>query len=712
MLLMALMMVMPVVAQDVADDDEVLISVPNNNDYVAMPKTAGADSLAAQATNSNVGLQHKKVAVVLSGGGALGAIHVGALKVIEEVGIPVDMVVGTSMGSIVGALYSVGYNSDDIATMFHTMNWTDLFLDRENQDRLTLSDRHARNTYIYDRGFYVGSGVDPQPGGLIRGANVEKAFEYYLHGHTDSINFLTDLPRQFACVATDLVTDSEVDLTSGYLVKSIRASMSIPGVFTPMHFGDMVLVDGGAKNNFPADVARKLGADYVIGVKFELGLGTDREYRSLMDVMERSAGSDVSRRARDNEKYCDVLIKVPVRGYSSGSFGRNALDSLMMRGEVAAREKIDSIRVLKGLAGVDPNGDYTIHLRDMSKLPLSLDEEDGGLIDVRKNNTIEASLGARFDNEDLVALKLRGRYFLGGKVNKELDLTLRLGLRSMLRLDINLEPWTFRKMGVSYEFWYKYCDLYTKGHRSNNLSLIYQKANVKLLQLDAMNFDCELGVGWEHYHFFKGLWNEHSTMTFPVNEHYFNYHLRLRYNNEDERYFTRSGMRAEARYDYFTDNFAQWKGHGGIHAVMAMWQMTFAITQSTHIRPLVQGRMLFGDDIPTTLGNVAGGISYGKYFPQQLPMEGFGHFEFFDKTLLRASLRVQQRVTGRHYLMLDGSVVEHNTKLSDIFDRKPLWGVQLSYFYNSGIAGPLGCTLGWSSHTHRLNFFVTLGMEF
>ena len=688
-LLMALMIMLTVVAQD-----------------------DGSVGREWQAANSKSLPPHgKKVAVVLSGGGALGAIHVGALKVIEETGIPVDMVVGTSMGSIVGALYSVGYNSDDIATMFHTMNWTDLFLDRDDQSRLTLSDRHARNTYIYDRGFYVGSGVDPQPGGLIRGTNVEKAFTHYLHGHTDSIDFLRDLPRQFACVATDLVTDSEVDITSGYLVKSIRASMSIPGVFTPMHIDSMVLVDGGAKNNFPADVARKLGADYVIGVKFEMGLGTDSEYRSLMDVMERSAGSDVSRRARDNEKYCDVLIKVPVRGYTSSSFGRNSLDSLMARGEVAAREKIDSIKVLKQLAGVDPSGDYTMHLRDMDELPTSLDD-DTGLIDVRKNNTIEASVGARFDSEDLVALKLRGRYFMGGRVNKELDMMARLGLRSMLRVSLNVEPWTFRKMGVSYEFWYKYFDLFTKGHRSNNLSLIYQNANVKLLQLDEMNFDCELGLGWEHYHFFKGLWNEHSSLTFPENQHYFNYHVRLRYNNEDKRYFTHCGMRAEARYDYLTDNFARWKEHSGISALMAMWQMSFPITASTTLRPQVQGRLVFGDDLPLTAANVVGGNSYGKFFPQQLPQPGFGHAEFFDSKFLSTSLRLQQRIAGNHYIVLDGSVAEHNNDLGKIFDRTPLWGVQLGYYYNTSIAGPLGCSLAWSSHTHRLYFFLSLGFDF
>ena len=106
----------------------------------AVAQVTELDSVKSQVANLNSG-QRKKVAVVLSGGGALGAIHVGALKVIEEAGIPVDMVVGTSMGSIVGALYSVGYNSADIATMLRTMDWTELFLDRDDQSRLTLSDR-------------------------------------------------------------------------------------------------------------------------------------------------------------------------------------------------------------------------------------------------------------------------------------------------------------------------------------------------------------------------------------------------------------------------------------------------------------------------------------------------------------------------------------------------------------------------------------------
>lgn len=669
-------------------------------------------SVAAPASADSVAAGRKKVAVVLSGGGALGAIHVGALKVIEEAGIPVDMVVGTSMGSIVGALYSVGYNSDDIATMMLTMDWAELFLDHDDYRRLTLASREARDTYIYERDFYIRGGIDPNPGGAIRGTCVERTFAHYLYGYTDSINFLRDLPRQFACVATDLVGDSAVWLTNGSLVKSIRSSMSIPGVFTPVHMGEMVLVDGGAKNNFAADVARALGADIVIGVKFDLQLGEDKEYRKLMDVMERSAGSDVSRRSRANEKYCDMLVRVPVRGYSSGSFKRAALTELISRGEKATREKMDSLMILKRLAGVPASADCTKHLRTLDDARAADVNQDTGLIDPRDDNTLHASLGLRFDSEDIAAAQFNAQYYNHAKVNSLFDMTARLGMRSMLRLGFDIEPRLHRRMGLSYEIWYKYINIYSHGHRSDNLSMLSQRAVVKLFSLEAMNFDCEVGIGWEHHHLFSKLWNENSIVNFPTNEHYFDYHARLRYSSENNGYFATRGVRAELRGAYYTDNMARWKGHTGFGEVAAMCRVTMPLWGGAHLRPTVNGRLLFGDDLPVMAANVAGGRSYGKFFPQQLPLAGMGHVEFFDSKLVSASLRLQQRLTGRHYLVLDGCVAEHNNELKNLFDRKAIWGASVAYFYNTGIVGPLGASLGWNSHSHRLNVFVTLGYDF
>ena len=667
------------------------------------------DSVTPIAKNSDA-TGRKKVAIVLSGGGALGAIHVGFLKVIEEAGLPVDIVVGTSMGSIVGALYSVGYNSDDISEMLCNMDWADLFLDNNDYQRLTLNERDAQNTYFYEREFYTRGVRDPQPGGVIRGTRVESMFRRYLNGYTDSIDFLRDMPRQFACVATDLVADDEVVFTHGSLVKSIRASMSIPGVFTPVRMGDNVLVDGGAKNNFAADVARKLGADIVIGVKFDLGLDTHKQYRTLIDVMERSAGSDVSRRARENEKYCDLVIRVPVRGYTSGSFTPKALNALIERGELSTREKIDSIYALKAKSGAVADRDYSLHLRDINNVPEPKDEPKG-LINIHETNVLLASVGARIDTESLAALQANGRYFLGDRLNKELSLTLRLGSHSMARLGFDFEPWKFKKMGVSYEFGYKNFDIYTKGKRSNNVSFFYQHAKVKLFSLEAMNFDLELGVGWKHFHQFQQLWSEYSTKEFDKNEYYFNYYTRVRYDNEDNHYFANKGTRAEVVYEYCTDNFAGWEGEDGFSSVTAMCQTTIPLSHSTHLRPGIQARMLFGGDYPIMSSNVAGGTTYGKYFSQQLPFAGIGHVEFFDSKYLSASLRLQQRLTGRHYLLVDGAVAEHDESLREIFKHKPLWGAQIGYSYNS-IAGPLGLSFGWSSHTHRLAFLLSLGFDF
>ena len=665
---------------------------------------------ASAAVEDSIPLR-KRVAVVLSGGGAFGAIHVGALKVLEEAGIPVDMVVGTSMGSIVGALYSVGYNSDDIATLFRQMDWSNLFLDSDDASRLTLRERDDKNTYIYKRDFYVPGNIDPQPGGVIRGANIEETFERYLYGYTDSIDFLTDLPRQFACIATDLVADDEVVLTRGSLVKSVRSSMSIPGVFTPVRMGEKQLVDGGAKNNFAANVARRLGADIVIGIKFDRQLDTITNYRRIIDVLERTGGSDVSHRSRENEKYCDVVVRVPVRGYSSSSFSRGAIDTLMARGEKATREKMGAILTLKKQAVEDTTRNYSIHLRNLDDSSQAV-YKPKGLVNEHVPGTVEAAAGVRFDNEDWAAVQLGARYFIPGRYNKELDVTVRLGLRAMLRLGFDMQPSPFKSIGASYEIWYKYSDFFTRGKRSDNLSYVHQRANVKLLALDAVNFDCEIGLGWDHFHHFKGLWNEHSEMIHRPNEHYFNYHARLRYNSENNRYFPTRGVRAEAAYEYCTDDFAGWKGHSGFSTVTAMCRTNIPLSPSTRLQPAVQGRLLFGDDLPVMAGNTAGGFSYGKFLPQQLPLAGLGQAEFVKSKFVSASLRLQQRLTGRHFLLLEGSVAEQSDEMKTLFDNTAMWGAQVGYFYDSGIAGPLGAVIGWNSYSKRVNVLVSLGFDF
>ncbi len=649
--------------------------------------------------------KRKKVAVVLCGGGAMGTIHIGALKVLEEAGIPIDMVTGTSMGSIIGGMYAVGYDAADIEDIVNSMDWGDILRDRLSMRSQTLDERERQNIYLFDYRLFLDKSQDTLAGGFIRGINVEKTLRHYLRQPED-IDF-TKLPRPFGCIATDLVTDSEVVLDHGSLARSIRASMAVPGVFAPVRMDPYILVDGGTKNNFPADLARKMGADIVIGVRTDLGLND--KYYSTSDILERSVGADIHNRSDENDKYCDLIIRVPVRGYSAAHFYRSAIKELIKRGEEATRAQMDSIMMLKRMAGVpdDYRPDYSIiSLSDIDNTTANklVNEENA-------KNSIKVSVGLRYDNEELVAAQIGGTYYFGNKLDKTLDLTLRLGKRTMGRLAWNMIPKPHRHIGLSYEIWHEDIDLYQGKHRSENLKFIYQKANATLFSFDALNFNVDLGIAWQHYHHYDVLNSAYSISQFQNNEHYFDYHARLQYNTEDHWYFTRRGMRAEARYAYYTDNLAQWKGHGGFSEWIAHWRMTVPLTHTTHLQPMVYGRLLYGGDIPATASNMMGGNRLGIYYPQQLPFAGFGHCHAMDSKVLVAGFKVQQRLYKEHYMLVKGQVAEQNEKLDGIFDNKPIWGAQLAYYYNS-IVGPLGGSLSWSNFTKKPYLYVNLGFEF
>ena len=663
-----------------------------------------AIGIIAQPVEENKN-KRKKVAVVLCGGGAMGTIHIGALKVLEEAGIPIDMVTGTSMGSIIGGMYAVGYDAEDIETIVNGIDWGDILRDRLSLRNQTLDEREKQNIYLFDYRIFLDKSQDTLAGGFIRGINVEKTLRHYLRQPED-IDFKS-LPRPFGCIATDLVTDSEVVLDHGSLAKSIRASMAVPGVFAPVRMDPYILVDGGTKNNFPADLARKMGADIVIGVRTDLGLND--KYYSTSDILERSVGADIHNRSDENDKYCDLIIRVPVRGYSAAHFYRSAIKELIKRGEEATRAQMDSIMLLKRRIGVPDNYQPNYSIISLN----DIDNTQAGKLVNEENakNSIKASVGLRYDNEELVAAQIGATYYFGDKLEKNLDLTLRLGKRTMAKLAWNMSPKPHRKVGVSYEIWHEDINLYQRKHRSDNLLFLYQKANATLFSLDALNLNVDLGISWDYYYNYDVLSNEYSISDFKRNEYYFNYHAVAHYNTEDHWYFTRRGMRADVRYAYYTDNFAQWKGHGGFSELMALWRVTVPVTPSTHLQPMVYGRLMFGDDIPATASNMMGGNRLGIYYPQQLPFAGFGHCHAMDSKVLVAGFKVQQRLYKEHYMLVKGQVAEQNDKLDGIFDNKPIWGAQLAYYYNS-IVGPLGGSLSWSNFTKKPYLYVNLGFEF
>ena len=263
----------------------------------------------------------KKVGLVLSGGGAKGMAHIGAIKIIEEAGIPIDYVVGTSMGSIIGGLYSIGYTPEQMDSMVRKQDWAFLLSDQILRKDMNMQEREADEKYVISVPFNK-SAIQDLTGGLIKGQNISNLFSELTLGYHDSLDF-NKLPIPFACVSENIVKGEEYVFHSGVLSTAMRASMAIPGVFTPVRLDSMVLVDGGVVNNYPVNVAKQMGADVIIGVDVQSELKPANELENAGAILSQLIDLMGQDNYLKNLKETDVLIKVNVKGYSAASFSNN-----------------------------------------------------------------------------------------------------------------------------------------------------------------------------------------------------------------------------------------------------------------------------------------------------------------------------------------------------------------------------------------------------
>lgn len=221
------------------------------------------------------------VGLVLGGGGARGSAHIGVIRVLEEMNVPVDYIAGTSMGALVGALLATGMDAAELERVILDIDWDELFEDDTDRREEPFRRKRDDDLALFGPKFGIGESAALLPPGAISGQKINFLFETLVKQRTRVSEF-DDLPVPFRAVATDLVTGNQVVLQDGDLALAMRASMSVPGVFDPVSWGDYLLADGGLTNNVPIDVVRAMGADVVIAVSVGTGL-TPRE--ELTDVL-------------------------------------------------------------------------------------------------------------------------------------------------------------------------------------------------------------------------------------------------------------------------------------------------------------------------------------------------------------------------------------------------------------------------------------------
>ena len=292
--------------------------------------------------------QGPRIGLALSGGGAKGLAHVGVLKVLDEAGVRIDAVAGTSFGAVVGSLYSLGYSGAAIESLLLAQDWDALIFDRRERRLLPMIRKWGENRFALS--LPISHGSIRLPGGIVEGENMGVLLSRLtipVHSTTDFSSF----PIPFAAVATDIASGTPVVFRSGDLGDAIRASVSLPFVFTPISINGRLLVDGGLVRNFPAEDVGQMNTDFVIGVDIGAPHLSQEEITDFVQILSQALFFTDEADRRVQRKLCNLLLLPDIDEFSLLDF-QNARE-IIRKGEESARAMrptLDSLATLQGSA--------------------------------------------------------------------------------------------------------------------------------------------------------------------------------------------------------------------------------------------------------------------------------------------------------------------------------------------------------------------------
>ena len=674
------------------------------------------------------------------------------------------------MGSIVGGLSAIGYSPEQLDSMVKAQDWIFLLSDKIKRSEQNMQERKDAETYIISVPLSKKLRRKAS-GGMIQGINLNNLFQELTIGYHDSVNF-NKLPIPFACVSEDIVNGTKHVFHDGVLSTAMRSSMAIPGVFTPMRQDSMVFVDGGMIDNYPVDVARTMGADVIIGIDVQNDLKTANELNSVSDVLFQIIDLTGQGLYEKNIKETNLYVKVDVKGFSSASFTGPALDTLMIRGEVATRAKWDELLALKESLGLDENytpnyPSYNIYKVDDRKIFINSINFTGIKNDdktwlMRKCKLKEAStfntssrlenalstlrgsqaysnvnfkltptkdnkynldflleekyeknlnIGIRFDSEEIASLLINGTINLKTKIPSKVAVTGRLGQRYVARLDYTLEPLQMRNFNFAYQFEYNDINIYDRGKRAYNTTYKYQLGEFSFSDIWFRNFRFAFGLKFEYYKYNNLLYNSSQFDIVIKPEHFFTYFASVHYNSFNTAYFPTKGSDFKAGYSLYTTNFAKYNDHAPFSAVNASWTTAISPTKNFTILPAVYGRVLIGNHVAYPFINFIGGNYFGRFVPQQMPFAGINHMEIVQYSVVIAAVKLRQKVAKNNYVSITGNVILQDSNLYHIFKNQCRFGINAGYAYNS-IFGPLEATFGYSNQSKEAAFYINLGYYF
>ncbi len=700
-----------------------------------------------------------KVAVVLSGGGAKGFAHIGVLKVLEQEGIPIDIIVGTSMGSIVGGLYSIGYSADDIGNMALSENWSQILSDYIPRKQLDQYSRIERQRYVL-RIPMIELRKPSVPNGLIRGQNIINLFCGLTANVPKDADF-SDFPISFACIGTDLETGEEIVLNSGFLPTAMFSSMAIPGVFIQGEHNGRLLIDGGFVNNFPADVAKKMGADIIIGVDIRNDLYLGSEIMSLNMLVNQLVNFYALKKDSINKSLCDIIIRPNIEGYSVSSFYTSAVDTLIKRGIKSAKANIDEIRNLKAKYNLQPrpvskalikpnewqinditiSGNYSMpdkFLKDGLDLDIpgkysyneinksinSLhgtsnfkrayfnlsDDNEGKILNIilDEEKTWDVNVGMRLNSRSAVSIVLNSSRKDYTKTFGLLSFTADISSNPRVNLLFELDKNELPKIVLMINGMYK--NLNVQLDKDHSYPTELYAGSAKLFSSKRVAKYPTIGSGIKQEYYYGKLYSVVSdsipSITARENSimHFFGY---LAFDNLDDYYFPTKGTEVYSEVTLAQD--MRFQNTNPI--VLFNMRNIIKLSRSYSVLFNMYGRSVLTETAPPHLGNFVGGHDYEILLDYHLPFYGLpslwptGRYSYIGL----AGLRVN--VAKHHYITLAGNYLIHSNEFSHFNRYKAVWGSGLTYAYKSPI-GPIEITAGYSDLYTKPTLSANIGFWF
>ena len=731
--------------------------------------------VAIAATNDSIiYTERPRVGLVLSGGGAKGMAHVGALKVIEELGIPIDYIAGTSMGSIVGGLYALGYTSIQLEDYLKKADWENLLTDRVLRRHVSIYEKSERKRYwlqIPIKGRRI-----ELPLGILTGQNVSNLFtELASPAYAQSDFSKFTIP--FLCVATDIESGNEVVLQQGNLVKAMRASMAIPSVFTPEIIDSVQLYDGGLVNNFPANLLREKGIDILIGVDVS-SLNQENKINNIYQVMEQAIFMSSMPLIEANRKLCKVLIIPEISEYSASSF--NAVDSLIIRGERAAQAHYDELKALavwlrsfepdkpKEL-GICPQPLYSFYVEDIqinglvntsrdfflqktelkypaemtfAQLNYALEKIKGTRvyhsIVYQLNPLPDGAVELRFDCVEQRANMIRAGFLYDDEFKAALllNLTLRNTLldnsKASAELSIGANPafsmsflytpdyWMKRKKrskpGLSPD-WLFHIDgyridayNYLGNQRTTSYNFSNLSAGLELLLSPSVNNAIGLGVMGEYSLMKTNVGNEIRSK--QESEYlYMKYRFFYERDSYNEDYFPTAGGSLRFEATYHDGFSKNVRNSDGHFALTFRSNFASSPTDRWTIHSGVDAGVIFGGVVPPHYMILLGGAP-SKHLHNHMTFLGMYFLQRHERNAWIAHMNHQVRLWNNVYLTLRSNLAKAENELFELVTPTNfLIGCGVSAQYNT-VVGPLGFTLSSSNVTKSLLGVIHFGFWF